>query len=92
MFLRPTLILSHPTVTLCLLPLFFIVLTLVIATLLSSMDQGNTLTLIVESCKGNIRYSSIAFAYNLSSAIFGGLSPIIVMTLIDKVNLIRFSL
>jgi hypothetical protein len=52
------------------------------------MDQGNTLTLIVESCQGNIRYSSIAFAYNLSSAIFGGLSPIIVMTLIDKVNLV----
>jgi len=66
----------------------FIVIALSIATLLSSMDQGNTLTMVVETCKENIRYSSIAFSYNLSSAIFGGLSPIIVMALIDKINLI----
>lgn len=67
--------------------LLFIALALSIATLLSSMDQGNTLTTVVETCKENIRYSSIAFAYNLSSAVFGGLSPIIVISLIDKINL-----
>jgi len=66
----------------------FIAIALSIATLLSSMDQGNTLTMVVETCKENIRYSSIAFSYNLSSAIFGGLSPIIVMALIHKINLI----
>jgi MHS family proline/betaine transporter-like MFS transporter len=67
---------------------FFIILVLALATLLSSMDQGNTLTMIVESSTGNIRYSSIAFSYNLSAAVFGGLSPVIVMTLIKKINLI----
>jgi MHS family proline/betaine transporter-like MFS transporter len=67
---------------------FFIFLVLTFATLLSSMDQGNTLTMIVESSTGNIRYSSIAFSYNLSAAVFGGLSPIVVMTLIEKINLI----
>lgn len=68
--------------------LFFIAIALSIATLLSSMDQGNTLTTVVETCTANLRYSSIAFSYNLSSAIFGGLSPIIVISLIDKINLI----
>lgn len=61
---------------------FFITLALGIATLLSAMDQGNTLTTAVETCPPNIRYSSIAFAYNLSSALFGGFSPLIVITLI----------
>lgn len=68
--------------------LFYIATALGIATLLSSMDQGNTLTTVVETCTANIRYSSIAFAYNLSSAIFGGLSPIIVISLIQGSNLL----
>ncbi len=60
---------------------------LCISTILSSLDQGNTLTTIVEICPSNIRYSSIAFAYNISAAIFGGLSPMIVIHLINKINL-----
>jgi MHS family proline/betaine transporter-like MFS transporter len=67
---------------------FFIILTFALATLFSSMVQGNVLTTMVESSTGNIRYSSIAFAFNLSAAVFGGLSPVIVITLIDKINLL----
>lgn len=52
------------------------------------MVQGNVLTMLVESSIGNIRYSSIGFSYNLSAALFGGLSPIIVITLIDKINIL----
>jgi MHS family proline/betaine transporter-like MFS transporter len=67
---------------------FFIIIVLALATLLGSMAQGNALVMIVESSTGNIRYSSIAISYNLSVAVFGGLSPVIVMTLINKINLI----
>lgn len=67
--------------------LILMTLTLSLATILSSIDQGNTLTSVVESCNPSIRYSSIAFSYNISSAIFGGLSPIIVIYLIEKINL-----
>lgn len=68
--------------------MFFISLSLCIAVLLSAMDQGNTLTTVVEICPANIRYSSIAFSYNLSSAVFGGFSPFIVMGLIHNFNLL----
>ncbi len=61
-----------------------VILVLGFATLFSSMDQGNTLTTVVENCPLDIRYSGIAFSYNLSAAIFGGLSPLIVITLIDS--------
>jgi MHS family proline/betaine transporter-like MFS transporter len=59
-----------------------VVMVLGMATLLSSMDQGNTLTTVVENCPLNVRYSGVAFSYNLSAAIFGGLSPLIVIALI----------
>ena len=58
------------------------------ATLLSSIDQGNTLTTVVENCPLDIRYSGIAFSYNLSAAIFGGLSPLIVIELVEHFNAI----
>lgn len=59
----------------------YVLLALCLAVIFSSMDQGNTLTAVVESCPSDVRYSGVAFAYNLSSAIFGGLSPLIVITL-----------
>ena len=58
-----------------------------IATILSSLEQGNTLAAIVENCPENIRYSGIAFAYNLGTALFGGTAPLIVSLLTDKVSL-----
>lgn len=57
-----------------------------IATLLSSFDQGNTLTAVVETCPANIRYSGIAFAYNIGIAIFGGTTPVIATMLYQEVN------
>ena len=57
-----------------------------LATLLSSFDQGNTLTAVVENCPENVRYSGIAFAYNLGMALFGGTAPLIVTLLTERVN------
>ena len=68
-----------------------IILTLIslgIATILSSLEQGNTLTAVVENCPENIRYSGIAFSYNLGNALFGGSAPLIVTLLTEKVGLI----
>lgn len=56
------------------------------ATILSSLDQGNTLTAIVENCPENVRYSGIAFSYNLGNALFGGTTPLLVTLLIEKVS------
>ncbi|STY31469.1 Major facilitator family transporter [Legionella wadsworthii] len=61
-------------------------LALGIATLLSSLDQGNTMTAIVENCPENIRYSGIAFSYNLGNALFGGTTPLIVTLLINNIG------
>jgi MHS family proline/betaine transporter-like MFS transporter len=63
-------------------------LVLSIASILSSMDQGNTLTAVVENCPDNVRYSGISFSYNLGMALFGGTTPLIVTLLIEKVNLV----
>lgn len=47
-----------------------------IVTLLSSLDQGNSLTVLVEHCPAPIRYSAVSFAYNLGVALFGGTAPL----------------
>ena len=54
------------------------------ATILSSLEQGNTLTAIVENCPENVRYSGIAFSYNLGNALFGGGTPLVVTLLTEK--------
>ncbi|MCW8408892.1 MFS transporter [Legionella sp. PATHC035] len=61
-------------------------LALGVATLLSSLDQGNTMTAIVENCPENIRYSVIAFSYNLGNALFGGTTPLIVTLLVNNIS------
>ena len=58
------------------------------ATILSSLEQGNTLTAIVENCPENVRYSGISFSYNLGNAIFGGSAPLVVALLTEKIGLI----
>ncbi|ANN94445.1 TPA: MFS transporter [Legionella pneumophila] len=58
------------------------------ATILSSLEQGNTLAAIVENCPENIRYSGIAFSYNLGNALFGGSTPLIVTLLTENKGLI----
>jgi MHS family proline/betaine transporter-like MFS transporter len=63
---------------------FAIMLSLSIATMLSSFDQGNMVTAIVENSPLNIRYSTLAFSYNLGNALFGGTAPIITSLLIKR--------
>lgn len=46
-----------------------------VATLLSSLEQGNTLTTVVENCPADVRVSGVAFAYNSGMALFGGTAP-----------------
>lgn len=64
-----------------------VVFALTIATLLSSSDQGNSLSAVVENCPANVRYSGIAFSYNLGMAIFGGTAPLIVVLLTQKISI-----
>jgi len=94
---KKMLIITIAAVILLLLPCFYllqtnsallIILALCIATILSSFDQGNTLTAVVENCPENVRYSGIAFSYNLGNALFGGTTPLIVTLLIANFNLI----
>ena len=58
------------------------------ATILSSLEQGSTLTAIVENCPENVRYSGIAFSYNLGNALFGGGTPLVVTLLTEKIGLV----
>lgn len=52
-----------------------------IATLLSSFDQGNTSTAVVEACPADIRYSGVSLSYNIGNALFGGTAPLVVYIL-----------
>lgn len=63
-----------------------IILALSIAVILSSLEQGNTLTAIVENCPENVRYSGIAFSFNLGTALFGGTAPLMVTLLTETFN------
>lgn len=65
-----------------------IMLSLSIATILISFDQGNSLTAVVENCSENIRYTGIAFAYNLGNALLGGTAPLVVTVLTEKYGVI----
>lgn len=63
-----------------------ILLAYVIATLLSSLDQGNSLTAVVENCPAHVRYSGVAFSYNLGMALFGGTAPLITLLLTKNIS------
>lgn len=68
--------------------LSLVFLALCLATLLSSFDQGNSLTAVVENCPAKVRYSGIAFSYNLGMAIFGGTAPLFVTLLVKSFSLL----
>ena len=68
--------------------ILLVLLSLGIATIISSLEQGNTLTAIVENCPENVRYTGIAFSYNLGNALFGGSTPLVVTLLTEKVGCI----
>ncbi|MCL9683602.1 MFS transporter [Legionella maioricensis] len=94
---KKMLLLTSIAVILLVFPCFYLLqakslslalLSLGIATILSSFDQGNTLTAVVENCPENVRYSGIAFSYNLGNALFGGTTPLVVSLLTQNVSLI----
>ena len=94
---KKMLIITSIAIVFLVLPCFYLlqaksiglsILSLMIATFLSSLDQGNILTAVVENCPENVRYSGIAFSFNLGVALFGGSSPLIVSLLIEKAGLI----
>ena len=89
---KKVLIIATSSIVLFTLPCFYLVnvqnvglimLSLMIATLISSLEQGSRTALLVEICPVDIRYSGISVAYNLGAAIFGGTCPLIMMTLIQ---------
>lgn len=48
-----------------------------IATIISSLDQGNNLAAFVENCPVDVRFSGIGFAFNVGNALFGGTAPLL---------------
>jgi len=53
---------------------------------LSSLEQGNTLITVVESCPAPVRASGVSFAYNVGMALFGGTAPLCVTLLATKIS------
>ena len=94
---KKMLIITSIAIILLILPCFYllqsksillVLLSLGTATILSSLEQGNTLTAIVENCPENVRYSGIAFSYNLGNALFGGSTPLMVTLMTEKISII----
>ena len=92
---KKMLIITSIAIILLVLPCFYLLqsksillalLSLGTATILSSLEQGNTLTAIVENCPENVRYSGIAFSYNVGNALFGGSTPLVVTLLTEKIG------
>ncbi len=63
-----------------------IVVSLMIAALLSALEQGNTLATAIEHCPAEIRCTTVSFAYNLGNALLGGSSPLIAALLAQGIN------
>ena len=57
-----------------------------IVTILSSLEQGNTLITVVENCPADVRTTGVSFAYNIGMALFGGTAPLAIAVLTEKVN------
>lgn len=65
---------------------FLLILVFFVATILSSIEQGNTLITVVENCPADVRASGVSFTYNVGMALFGGTAPLIVAILVSKIN------
>jgi MHS family proline/betaine transporter-like MFS transporter len=92
---RKILLFTATSIILLTLPCFYfldsayfvlIMLVLMVPTILSSMEQGNTLSTIVENCPLDIRYSGVSFSYNLGNALFGATAPLVVSFLAQSYN------
>lgn len=63
---------------------FNVFLAFFIGASLSAMEQANNLVTMTEICPPEIRYSSIAFSYNLGYALFGGTAPLMITLMAAK--------
>lgn len=64
-----------------------LILVFAVATIFSSIEQGNTLIAVVETCPADVRASGVSFTYNVGMAIFGGTAPLMVASLVSHVNI-----
>ncbi len=55
-----------------------------LASVATSAATASSMYLLIQSFPAKIRYSGASFSYNLAFAIFGGLTPLIVTSLIEK--------
>lgn len=67
--------------------ILLLVVAFAIATVLSSLEQGNTLITVVENCPADIRTTGVSFAYNVGMALFGGTAPLVIALLTSKVSI-----
>lgn len=63
-----------------------IILSLCIMTMLAAMFVALTPGLLVELFGTNVRYTGIGFSYNMGFALFGGLTPLALSYLLDKID------
>jgi MHS family proline/betaine transporter-like MFS transporter len=64
-----------------------LIIAFAVATLLSSLEQGNTLVTVVENCPADIRSTGVSFSYNIGMAIFGGTAPLVIALLTAKIGI-----
>ena len=77
---------SYPCFYLLHQSVFLIFIGMLIATVISSLEQGSTLITIVENCPAEFRFSGVSFAYHMGNTLFGGTAPLVVGLLTQKVN------
>jgi MFS family permease len=77
-----SLILAGPIFYLFVHPIYSLWIPMLFGALAFGSIMGLVPAILVELFPTHIRYSGVAFAYNLGFAIFGGLTPVIAMTLI----------
>jgi MHS family proline/betaine transporter-like MFS transporter len=78
-----TLILSIPCFILLKSPMINVVFSaMMILTIFSSMEQGTTLITVVENVPLHVRYTTIAIAYNIGNMLFGGITPLMLSSIL----------
>lgn len=60
----------------------FYFVAIIISAILVALCWGNIPAMLIDLFKQDVRYTGIGFAYNLGFAVFGGLTPMIVISAI----------
>ena len=83
-----TIILAYPIFTIYSHYFSYFWVALLLSALLNGFAFGVIPNLLVELFPTQIRYSGVAVSYNIGFALFGGLTPLIAIILIDKTGLV----